>query len=278
MTLNQKIKKFYDQSTPLWLEVWGEHMHHGYYENGKPGDKTHTQAQLDLVDEMLRWGNVEQANVILDAGCGVGGSARLLAKKFDAKVLGVTLSPVQAENGQAYSKVIGLQEQVIIEVKDMMSLVGSDKKFDLIWSMESAEHIADKKALVDMFYDLLEPGGKLLMATWCHRDEPPILNNEDRSLLEKIYQLYHLPPMVAVDELEEAMKASGFSQVQTADWSDNVAPFWKAVIRSVFSLKSIIGLLKAGLPTIQGAWAMRYMTRGYQQNLIKFGIFQGTKI
>ncbi|MFT5167149.1 MAG: tocopherol O-methyltransferase [Saprospiraceae bacterium] len=278
MTLNQKIKKFYDQSTPLWLEVWGEHMHHGYYENGKPGDKTHTQAQLDLVDEMLRWGNVEQANVILDAGCGVGGSARLLAKKFDAKVLGVTLSPVQAENGQAYSKVIGLQEQVIIEVKDMMSLVGSDKKFDLIWSMESAEHIADKKALVDMFYDLLEPGGKLLMATWCHRDEPPILNNEDRSLLKKIYQLYHLPPMVAVDELEEAMKASGFSQVQTADWSDNVAPFWKAVIRSVFSLKSIIGLLKAGLPTIQGAWAMRYMTRGYQQNLIKFGVFQGTKI
>ncbi|MFT5385808.1 MAG: tocopherol O-methyltransferase [Saprospiraceae bacterium] len=49
-------------------------------------------------------------------------------------------------------------------------------------------------------------------------------------------------------------------------------------MRSVFSLKSIIGLLKAGLPTIQGAWAMRYMTRGYQQNLIKFGIFQGTKI
>ena len=78
-TLNERIGKFYDQSTPLWLDVWGEHMHHGYYPEGKVGNKTHTQAQLDLVNQMLSWGKVKQATNILDAGCGVGGSARVLA-------------------------------------------------------------------------------------------------------------------------------------------------------------------------------------------------------
>jgi tocopherol O-methyltransferase len=278
MTLNQRIGKFYDQSTPLWLDVWGEHMHHGYYPDGKVGTKTHTQAQLDLVEEILRWGKVAGATQILDAGCGVGGSARLLAKKYNAKVLAVTLSPVQAANGQRYNREVGLENQVTIEAKDMMSLANSTQKFDLIWSMESAEHIADKKALMEMFYSLLKPNGKLIMATWCHRDEPPTLKTSEQSLLGKIYKLYHLPPMVSITTLEGLAKDAGFTDVVSDDWSDYVAPFWKAVIQSVFQWKSVKGLLQAGWPTIQGAWAMRYMTKGYQGGLIKFGVFQGTKI
>ncbi|MEM6966165.1 MAG: class I SAM-dependent methyltransferase [Bacteroidota bacterium] len=278
MNLNQRIGKFYDQSTPLWLEVWGEHMHHGYYPEGKVGAKTHTQAQLDLVDEILRWGKIDAATTILDAGCGVGGSARLLAKKYQAKVLAVTLSPVQAANGRKYNQACGLENQITIEAKDMMSLVHSDQKFDLIWSMESAEHIADKRALLQMFYDLLVPNGRLIMATWCHRNEPPTLKKTEQNLLEKIYKLYHLPPMVSVETLENLAKDVGFKKVESEDWSDYVAPFWKAVIQSVFQWKSVKGLLKAGLPTIKGAWAMRYMTKGYQDDLIKFGVFQGIKL
>lgn len=278
MTLNQRIGKFYDQSTPLWLDVWGEHMHHGYYPDGKVGTKTHAQAQLDLVEEILRWGKVAGATQILDAGCGVGGSARVLAKKYDAKVLAVTLSPVQAANGKRYNQEAGLENQVTIEAKDMMSLANSKQQFDLIWSMESAEHIADKKALMEMFYSLLKPNGKLIMATWCHRDEPPALKKSEQSLLGKIYKLYHLPPMVSITRLEDLAKNAGFTDVVSDDWSDYVAPFWKAVIQSVFQWKSVKGLLQAGWPTIKGAWAMRYMTKGYQEDLIKFGVFQGTKI
>jgi len=35
-TLNEGIASFYDESSGLWEEQWGEHMHHGYY----PGDWT----------------------------------------------------------------------------------------------------------------------------------------------------------------------------------------------------------------------------------------------
>lgn len=276
--LNQRIQHFYDQSTPLWLKVWGEHMHHGFYEQGEAGRKSHAQAQLDLVAELLKWGKVDAADTILDAGCGVGGSARLLATQFDAQVLGLTLSPVQAANGQQYNREAGLEQQVRLEVKDMMSMAGSDQKFDLIWSLESAEHIADKAALLEMFYELLNPGGRLIMATWCHRETPPELSAAEQGLLERIYKLYHLPPMVSIGDLVRKTEAAGFAEVASADWSDAVAPFWKAVIRSVFQWKSIAGLLQAGWPTIQGAWAMRYMTKGYQQGLIKFGVFQGKKI
>ncbi len=276
-SLNERISQFYDQSTRIWLDTWGEHMHHGHYGADGSLKKNHQQAQVDLLEELLRWGGVESATNILDAGCGVGGSARYLAKRFGAKVLGLTLSPVQAEQGMRFSKKANLNGQVSIVARDLMSLTPADGPFDLIWSLESAEHIKDKQRLLEMFYELLTPGGQFLMATWCHRHEPPELNAQEKKLLEKLYGLYHLPPMVSIKQLEEMAKATGFQAVASEDWSRAVAPFWNAVIRSAISWRSVAGLLRSGLGTVKGAWAMRYMTRGYHVGTIKFGVLQGKK-
>lgn len=277
-TLNDKISHFYDRSTQLWLDTWGEHMHHGYY--GPDGEETkdHRQAQLDLVDELLDWGRVERAGRILDAGCGVGGSARLLAGRFGATVDGLTLSPVQAERAAEFNRRAGLQDRVHIHTRDLMTLTRDDGPYDLVWSLESAEHIADKGAMLRNFYDVLRPGGAFVMATWCHRHEPPVLSQPEEQLLGNIYRRYHLPPMISLPVYENLAREAGFRQVQSADWSPAVAPFWQAVIRSAFTWQGVRGLLRAGGPAIRGAWAMRYMTRGYDRGLIQFGLLQGRKL
>lgn len=276
-TLNQKIKHFYDQSTPIWLDTWGEHMHHGFYGPDGSEQKDHRQAQVDLIEEMLYWGGIDQAARILDAGCGVGGSARYLAKRFNAHVRGLTLSTVQAKQAEAYTEKAGLEKQVQFEVRDMMTLNASDGPFNLVWSMESAEHIRDKQRLFQVFYEVLQPGGHVLMATWCHRPLPPELNKRDQKLLEKIGRLYHLPPMVSGPALEVYAARAGFTEVIAVDWSAAVKPFWKAVIQTALRWKSIGGLLQAGWPTIQGAWAMRYMQQGFKRGLIEFVVLRGRK-
>lgn len=272
-TLNQRIADFYDTSTQLWLDVWGEHMHHGYYTDQS---KSHAQAQIDLIERLLDFGGVSRADQILDIGCGVGGSARYLARKYDAQVLGVTLSPVQAARAADYNKAAGLEHRVHIKVQDMMT-VEAEATYDLIWSMESAEHIADKPELLANIYRWLKPGGRFVMATWCTRDTPPALTGSEQRLLQRIYDLYHLPPMVSVDSLQRMAHRAGLEQVTTDEWSQAVAPFWKAVIQSALKWSSVRGLLKAGWPTIKGAWAMRYMTKGFKQGVLKFGVMSGRK-
>ena len=37
--LKRGIAEFYDESSGIWEDVWGEHMHHGWYE---PGEKAGT--------------------------------------------------------------------------------------------------------------------------------------------------------------------------------------------------------------------------------------------
>jgi len=277
MTLNQRIQHFYDRSTQLWLDVWGEHMHHGYYGADGSERKEHRQAQIDLIEELLTWGEVHSAGRILDVGCGVGGSARYLARKFDAEVLGLTLSEVQAERAAAYNQQANLQDQVKIRAQDMMTLTETDGQFDLIWSLESAEHIADKRGLLELFYKMLKPGGKFLMVTWCHRDVPPTLNDEEKSVINNICELYHLPPMISPGDYEQIVQDLGFQNIKIADWSEAVRPFWGAVIQSALSWRSLRGLIRSGWSTVRGAYAMRYMQQGFREEIIKYAVFQGTK-
>ena len=57
--LKAGIAGFYDGLSPLWEEVWGEHLHHGYYDAGaRAGALTldeHRAAQVRMVDEVLDW-------------------------------------------------------------------------------------------------------------------------------------------------------------------------------------------------------------------------------
>jgi SAM-dependent methyltransferase len=47
----------------------------------------------------------------------------------------------------------------------------SDNSFDMVWACESGEHMPDKKAYVDEMVRVLKPGGTLVIATWCQREE-----------------------------------------------------------------------------------------------------------
>lgn len=59
--LNEGIAQFYDQSSGLWEDMWGEHMHHGYYPKGQT-QKSNSQAQIDMIEEVLKWANVSKVS------------------------------------------------------------------------------------------------------------------------------------------------------------------------------------------------------------------------
>ena len=284
MSLNARIAKFYNRSTQLWLDTWGEQMHHGYYGADGQQQVGHRQAQIDMIEALIQWGapGLNQRNTplrILDAGCGVGGSSRYLVHKYPgSSALGVTLSQVQAQEGSAFNEKSGLADQIEIIAKDVYLVTPEqDGQFDLIWSMESAEHMANKEGLFQNFKHLLNPGGTLLMATWCHRPTPPELASKEQQTLAQIQNLYHLPPLVSIPQLAMAAEAAGLQNIQSDDWSQAVFPFWGAVIKSGLDPRNWPGLIRSGVGTIKGAWAMRYMQRGFKMGSIRYGVLRAEK-
>lgn len=276
-TLSQQIQAFYDASSNLWEQVWGEHMHHGYYGPDGRQSKARRQAQIDLIEEFLLWGKVQRPQTILDVGCGIGGSSLYLAEKYQAKVTGITLSPVQANRAQARAQAAKLSARTTFQVADALHMPFPDGSFDLVWSMESGEHMPDKTQFLQECCRVLKPEGRLLVATWCHRPTPPALTWSEQRLLDDIYRVYYLPYVISLPEYAEIAQTLPLADLQTADWSTAVAPFWDEVIRSAFNPQVIWGILNAGLQTLQGALALSFMSRGYRQGVIRYGLLQGTK-
>ncbi|MEO1386019.1 MAG: methyltransferase domain-containing protein [Cyanobacteria bacterium J06634_6] len=290
--LAQRIQQFYDTSSPLWEDTWGEHMHHGYYGHDGQHRKDRRQAQIDLMEELLNWANVSSAETILDVGCGIGGSTLYLAKKFDAQAVGITLSPVQAKRAgeRAAEQNITLQAwenfdeatepAVQFQVTNALSTPFPDNSFDFIWSMESGEHMPDKQGFLQECYRLLKPGGTFLMATWCHRATNTLagpLTSSEQNHLDMLYDLYHLPYVISLDSYSDLAKSVGFADIQLADWSRQVEFFWQDVVRSAMDLSVVAGILRAGSETIRGTAAIALMTTGFNCGLIRYGILRGTK-
>lgn len=278
--LYQQIQQFYDRSSKLWEDTWGEHMHHGYY--GKAGTYKipRRQAQIELIEELLDWAKVTHCDRLLDVGCGIGGSTLYLANKFNANACGITLSPVQASRATARITEGHFQQNIEFQVADAQAMPFSDNSFDLVWSLESGEHMPDKTKFLQECYRVLKDNGTLILATWCHRPTNSLageLTRDEKKHLEQIYHTYCLPYVISLPEYEQIADRLQFQDVRSDDWSVAVEPFWGEVIDSAIDLNTIIGLFQSGRKTIEAALSLGLMSRGYRRGLIRFGLLTGRK-
>lgn len=161
-----------------------------------------------------------------------------------------------------------------------MDMPFADNSFDLVWSLESGEHMPDKEQFVNELFRVATPGGRIIIVTWCHRDleeNETGLTRKEEKLLAKINRAYYLPRWCSVNDYVGLLEKQGATDIRREDWSYIIAPFWKAVIKSSLNFKSVMGLLKSGFSTQRGAYAMLLMLRGFNKGLIKFGLITCTK-
>lgn len=280
--LKTGIAGFYDQSSAIWLKVWGEHMHHGYYPT--PDYKDHHGAQIDMIDRSIDWAYGNDSNRIpksmVDVGCGVGGSSRHIARRFGCTAKGLSLSPYQIQRAKEFTKDQGLDGRVEFMVADAMNMPFPSNTFDLTWSMESGEHMPDKEKFVNELFRVTAPGGRIIIVTWCHRelkDGETGLTAKEQRLLDKINDAYFLPEWCPASKYVELAKGLGLEDVRSEDWSQYIAPFWPAVFKSALVPINFLRLLRTGPTTIKAAVASLWMLRGFKKDIIKFALITGRK-
>lgn len=281
--LKKGIADLYDESSGVWEDIWGDHMHHGFYdpdENVSASKPDHRAAQIRMIKEALRFAGVPEDQEkgpknVVDVGCGIGGSSRYIARTYGAKCQGITLSSFQAERANALAAAEGLADKASFQVADALEQPFPDGQFDLVWSMESGEHMPDKRKFVTELARVAAPGATIIIVTWCHRDLGPSeksLQAWEKEHLKKICNAYYLPEWCSTADYVQLLQGLSLEDIKAADWSQYVAPFWPAVIRSALSWKGLTSLLRSGLKTIRGALVMPLMIEGYKKDLIKFSI------
>ncbi len=102
------------------------------------GDEDIDTAQLKKKRHIAAKLDIQTGMHVLDIGSGWGGMALYLAKQFDCRVTGVTLSEEQLKISRQRARDAGLDQRVKFELRDYRTL---DQSFDRIVSVGMLEHV-----------------------------------------------------------------------------------------------------------------------------------------
>jgi phosphoethanolamine N-methyltransferase len=108
---------------------------------------------------------------VLDVGCGLGGSAFVMAREFNLNVDGIDLSKNMLALANAKLVKQGLEDRVRLEWGDCLELERPDC-YDAIYSRDVFLHIQDKTRLFSVLNDSLRVGGQLLFTDYCCGPKP----------------------------------------------------------------------------------------------------------
>ena len=133
-------------------------------------EKTLTEAQHDKYAALARRMQLEPGQSVLEIGCGWGGFAEFAAKEVGAKVVGLTLSPSQAEFARKRLFEAGLADRAEIRLTDYRDMTG---QFDRIASIEMFEAVGEVywPTYFQAVKRLLSPAGKAGLQIITIRDE-----------------------------------------------------------------------------------------------------------
>ncbi len=190
------------------------------------GPDTRTDAEsLDLAKRTLVQGcRLGPGRHVLDAGCGVGGTAIFLAEAHGVRVTGLTNCGQQVAVATQKARARGVGHLVEFRHGDFMELPFADATFDIVLNHESLCYAVDKLAYLQGVYRVLKPGGRWqsLDAELANRNEP--LPERHDALLAALEWNWRLPPYRSWRDVLSMVEEAGFTAIEEQDLTSEALP------------------------------------------------------
>ncbi len=152
------IRRHYDLGNHLYRCMLDKRMIYscGYWSGADSLD----QAQENKLELVARKLCLQKGMRVLDIGCGWGGAARYLAERHGVEVVGITISPSQAELAQEVCADLPVE----IRLQDYRECTGT---FDRIYSIGMFEHVGyrNHRPFMDVVRKLLRTDGLFVLHT-----------------------------------------------------------------------------------------------------------------
>ena len=189
-----------------------------------PVDQLHTGAAPATLELMAQAG-LDKGMTILDAGCGIGGTARLLAQNSGLVVHGIDLSKDFIDTAHLLNQWCGFAKDGPINLKQgsLLELPYPDRFFDAVLCQHVLLNLENKPKVFAEFSRVLVPGGKLLLHEIVDGPGPdpffpvPWAGSAASSLL------------CSQQDLKEYAQAAGFEIVSSKDKTKEAVLWWEKV-------------------------------------------------
>ena len=260
----QRIVEHYDLISPYYRSLWGDHIHHGYWITG---DESKETAQLQLIDHLAQLANVKPNSNILDIGCGFGGTAIYLARRYETSVTGITISPVQVEMATQAAAQQQVDAKFLLMDAEAMDF---QKQFDILWSVESISHYHDRPRFFASAAKLLKPGGSFAVIDWFKKEN--LTPKEQKKFIDPIEEGMFVE-LEIMDRYEEFLIASGLRITHREVLNEHCAKSWDIGLE-ILKNKALWNLIaKMGPDFLANLKSFRAMRAGFASGNFVYGLF-----
>lgn len=264
MATPELIRDHYDSLALVYRAFWGDHIHHGLFEHG---DETPHEAQSALLDYCLKLVRPAAGSAVLDAGCGHGATAVRLAREFGCQVVGLTISQKQACLARENAQRGGVQQRTLFLVQDAETYGYPCEQFDLVWTMESSEHFADKQRYFHSVTSALRPGGRLLLAAWT--------GSMDSARVRAVAAACLCPALWTVQQYREGIEDAGLQISRCEDLTAKVIPTWEICRQRAWAARAAVALLPR--PAREFVKGIDLILAGYGSGELSYSVMSAIK-
>lgn len=196
---------------------------------------------------------------LLDAGCGLGATARHIAQNSRASVRGITIVPWQVENASQLTSRAGLSDRIQFELRDYRSTGYKNASFDGVYALESSCYAGGpgKGDFIQESFRLLKPGGRLVVADgFLSRTDSPG-NAIYRNCLRGMHHCWAIDTFAHRDAFHNELMRAGFKDIRLEKASLRIAPSVLFIpwVTAAFFLKEVV-------------WKRRKLTRWQLDNAL----------
>ena len=273
------VASAYDSWTQdkLLERLWGEHIHLGFYPPNKKIDFREAKAQF--VHELVSWSGLDKlpkGSRVLDVGCGIGGSSRILANYYGFNVTGITISPAQVKRAEELTP---YECKCNFKVMDALDLNFEDGEFDGVWSVEAGAHMSNKTKFADEMLRILRPGGYLALADWNSRDlktQPPAIL--EKIILKQLLEQWVHPKFISIKDFSSILlnNKNSSGQVISDNWNSFTNPSWfDSIFEGVRRPNAILSLGPGAIiKSIREIPTILLMDWAFKKGLMQFGVYK----
>jgi cyclopropane fatty-acyl-phospholipid synthase-like methyltransferase len=239
---HETVEVYYDTHTFLYEIYANNSLHYGMWNK-------QTKNSQDAIENTNRFvaANIDmnQNDVVLDAGCGVGGPAIFMAENYGAKVIGITLSKVQQEIGRKNANKSFNSHRIEFYQQDYTRTSFKDSSFTKIYGIESICHASNKSDFLNEAYRILRNNGKLIVLDGFlikHK-----LTANEQTHLDNVLRGWCVPNLSHVDEFKEDLENAGFVNIKLIDATKEIEKSIRTIYINgllIFPISWILAKLK----------------------------------
>ncbi len=259
----ERVRDLYDRVSPYYQDLWGPHLHHGYWISG---EETKERAQIQLVERLAHLADLRPGCKILDVGCGFGGSSIHLAKSYDAKATGITISPIQVEMARKAAAAEGANAKFLLMDAEEMKF---DETFDVVWSIESISHYPHRERFFALAAQCLKPGGTLAITDWFKKEGLAL--RENKKFIQPI-EKGMLVELKTMEEYATFLRSNGLQITHKEILNKNCAKSWDLGLDIVKSKTLWKVAAEYGSELVDFLRAFRAMRAGFASGNFIYGL------